>query len=114
MQEGRQRSRILDVAASMALLMCCFLIAPEPGASQEASKAQPSSGEELYRASCVVCHGTRGMGGVGPRLAGNPVLLNDQAFWKVVHEGRHVMPPLKGVVTDQQMTDIRAWLKTLP
>ena len=71
-------------------------------------------GEELYQASCVVCHGSRAEGGVGPKLAGNPVLSNDQAFWKIVHEGRHVMPPLKGVVTDQQLADIRAWLRTLP
>jgi mono/diheme cytochrome c family protein len=70
-------------------------------------------GEELYKASCVVCHGPSGGGGIGPRLAGNPVLSNDQAFWKVVYEGRHVMPPLKGVVSEQQMADIRAWLKTL-
>lgn len=71
-------------------------------------------GEELYNASCVVCHGPRAMGGIGPKLAGNPVISNDEAFWKVVHEGRHVMPPLKGVVTDEQIMDIRAWLKSLP
>ena len=71
-------------------------------------------GEELYKASCVVCHGSRAIGGVGPKLAGNPVLSNDQAFWKVVYEGQHVMPPLKGIVNDKQMADIRAWLKTLP
>lgn len=70
-------------------------------------------GEELYNASCVVCHGLRAIGGIGPRLAGNPVLSNEQAFWKIVYEGRHVMPPLKGVVTEQQMADIWAWLKTL-
>ena len=87
---------------------------------QTANDSEPSSmgnstrGEELYQASCVVCHGSRAMGGIGPRLAGNPVLSNDQAFWKIVHEGRHVMPPLKGVVTDQQLADIRAWLRTLP
>ncbi|HEX6531614.1 MAG TPA: cytochrome c [Nitrospira sp.] len=80
--------------------------------------AQPpgggSRGEELYNASCVVCHGPQGTGGIGPRLRGNPVLSNDQAFWKVVHEGRHIMPPLKGTVSDQQLNDIRAWLRTLP
>lgn len=70
-------------------------------------------GEELYNASCVVCHGQRATGGIGPRLAGNPVLSNEQAFWKIVYEGRHVMPPLKGAVTEQQMADIQAWLKTL-
>jgi len=70
-------------------------------------------GEELYKASCAVCHGPRAIGGVGPRLVGNPVLSNDKAFWKIVHEGRHVMPPLKDAVTEQQMADIQAWLKML-
>ncbi len=70
-------------------------------------------GEELYNASCVVCHGQRATGGIGPRLAGNPVLSNELAFWKTVSEGRHVMPPLKDALTEQQMADIQAWLKTL-
>lgn len=86
------------------------------GTSGTAPAQTPRSdarGEELYQASCVVCHGPQGTGGIGPRLAGNPVLSNDQAFWKVVHGGRHVMPPLKDVVTDQQLAEIRAWLRTL-
>jgi mono/diheme cytochrome c family protein len=70
-----------------------------------------SRGVELYNASCVVCHGPIATGGIGPRLAGNPVLLNEQAFWKAVFEGRHVMPPLKGALTEQQIADIQAWLK---
>jgi len=70
-------------------------------------------GEELYRASCSVCHGVRAAGNIGPRLVGNPILSNDEAFWKIVYEGRHVMPPLKGAVSEQQMADIRAWLQTL-
>ena len=72
-----------------------------------------SRGQGLYDSSCIVCHGPQAAGGIGPRLAGNPVLSNEQAFWKVVYEGRHVMPPLKGSITEQQMADIQAWLKTL-
>jgi len=71
-------------------------------------------GEKLYQASCVVCHGPRATGGIGPRLAGNPVLSNEKIFWTVVYEGQHTMPPLNGVITGQQMADIRAWLLTLP
>jgi mono/diheme cytochrome c family protein len=70
-------------------------------------------GEKLYDASCVVCHGPRATGGIGPRLAGNPVLSKEKTFWTVVYEGQHVMPPLQGAVTEQQMADIRAWLLTL-
>ncbi len=72
-----------------------------------------SRGEGLYNASCIVCHSLQATGGIGPRLAGNPVLSNEQAFWKVVYEGRHVMPPLKDSITEQQMADIQAWLKML-
>ena len=72
-----------------------------------------SRGEKLYQASCVVCHGPRATGGIGPRLAGNPVLSNEKVFWTVVYEGQHVMPPLAGAITGQQMADIRAWLLTL-
>ncbi len=70
-------------------------------------------GEELYNASCVVCHGTGAVGSIGPRLVGNPILSNDKAFWSTVLEGRHMMPPLKDALTEQQIADIQAWLKTL-
>ncbi len=82
-----------------------------PGLKPSSDDSQ--KGEKLYRASCIVCHGPGASGGIGPRLVNNPILSNDRAFWKIVYEGRHVMPPLKGAVTEQQMADIRAWLQTL-
>lgn len=106
------------------VLICCAFFVLLPGASPngEGYLARASGGDQqgakrgeaLYNASCVVCHGAQATGGIGPRLAGNPVLSNEQAFWKVVSEGRHVMPPLKDAVTKRQMADIQAWLKTLP
>lgn len=80
---------------------------------QKPTSGDSNRGEKLYEASCIVCHGPRGTGGIGPRLAGNPVLLKEKTFWTVVYEGQHVMPPLNGVITSQQMADIRAWLLTL-
>ncbi|MDP1948413.1 MAG: cytochrome c [Nitrospirota bacterium] len=106
------------------VLICCAFFVLIPGASPngEGYLARASGedqqgakrGEALYNASCVVCHGAQAIGGIGPRLAGNPVLSNEQGFWKIVSEGRHVMPPLKDAVTKRQMADIQAWLKTLP
>lgn len=104
-------------------LLCCAVLLLHPGAfpTGEGYLARASGdeqqgatrGEALYNASCVVCHGAQATGGIGPRLAGNPVLSNEQVFWKIVFEGRHVMPPLKDAVTKRQMADIQAWLKTL-
>ena len=81
---------------------------------QRPTSGDSNRGKNLYEASCIVCHGPRGTGGIGPRLAGNSVLSKEKIFWTVVYEGQHVMPPLKGAVTEQQMADIRAWLLTLP
>ena len=106
---------ILAVSLGIAGSMADQTIAQAAG--EGAVSAHPVGdsvrGKGLYEASCVVCHGPNGSGGIGPKLAGNVVLGDEQAFWKVVYEGRHVMPPLKGAITGQQMADIRAWLKTL-
>ncbi len=80
---------------------------------QKPTSGDSNRGEKLYEASCIVCHGPRGTGGIGPRLAGNSVLSKEKIFWTVVYEGQHVMPPLKGAVTEQQIADIRAWLLML-
>ena len=71
------------------------------------------SGRILYDASCVVCHGAGATGGIGPRLAGNPILSNDKLFWDRILTGRHMMPPLGDALTPQQISDIHAWLKSL-
>lgn len=83
------------------------------GGAAPVQPGQDTHGEELYNASCVVCHGPGATGGIGPRLAGNPILSDPQAFDKVLAEGRHMMPPLKDLLTGQQLTAIHAWLKTL-
>lgn len=80
---------------------------------QKPGSGDSNRGERLYQASCIVCHGPGATGGIGPRLAGNPVLSKEKIFWTVVYEGQHAMPPLNGVITGQQMADIRAWLLTL-
>lgn len=84
------------------------------GTVSTSSAGNASRGKELYNASCVVCHGKDATGHIGPRLAGNAILANDQIFRKTVHQGRHMMPPLKDALTEEQIADILAWLRTLP
>jgi mono/diheme cytochrome c family protein len=70
-------------------------------------------GEMLHKASCVVCHGPKTAGALGPRLAGNPIFSNDKAFKEIIRQGRHMMLPLLDTLMDQQLADIQAWLQTL-
>lgn len=99
-------------------IMAAWLVAAWPAMADQSGAGGAGSdlrrGQELYNASCVVCHGPAAKGDIGPKLAGHPVLSDDAAFHKILSEGRHIMPPLKGLVTEEQLRDIRAWLRSLP
>jgi mono/diheme cytochrome c family protein len=45
-------------------------------------------------------------------VAGNPILTEEDLFWKTVLYGRGAMPPWEEALSVQQIADIQAWLKT--
>ena len=59
------------------------------------------------------CHGRQAQGGVGPHLGPGPISF--AAFLRYVRHPSASMPPYtEKVVTDQELTDIYAFLKSLP
>jgi mono/diheme cytochrome c family protein len=64
-------------------------------------------GELVFAQTCATCHGEGGEGGgVGPRLVGNDVSI-DQAR-STIENGSGVMPP--NLVTGQDLEDVLAYL----
>ena len=62
---------------------------------------------------CFSCHGYSGEGGPGARLAQDPIPL--QGFVQYVRRPRRTMPPFgSDVVTDKELTDIYAYIKSIP
>ena len=80
----------------------------------KALKGNVKAGEQLYAGQCAICHENPADGVTsGTVLEGNPILYDDQAFWNVVLNGRHDMPSYQMSISNQEVTDILAWLKTL-
>jgi mono/diheme cytochrome c family protein len=87
------------------------------GFTQE--KAPVGSAERGHQAymkyQCYTCHGTVGQGadrGTGPKLAPNPVSY--EGFVRQVRTPRQDMPPYrKQFVSDQELADIYAYLKSI-
>jgi mono/diheme cytochrome c family protein len=73
-----------------------------------------SNGKKIFDSyGCYQCHDHDGHGGVGARLAPNPIPF--AAFSKYVRQPTGEMPPYtKKVVTDQELADIYAYLQSLP
>jgi mono/diheme cytochrome c family protein len=73
------------------------------------------NGKRLFlRDGCWECHGYAGQGGRdGARIAATA--LSAQGFIRYVRRPAGAMPAFtEKVATDQELTDIHAWLKTLP
>lgn len=72
----------------------------------------PSRGAGIFEHNCQACHGAGAVGGMGPRLAKNPILKHEDVFWETVLYGRGPMPAWGSVLTQQDIADLYSWLST--
>jgi mono/diheme cytochrome c family protein len=114
-------SRSALVLTVMALVLASFGTRaqqqkPSSGSAVTAPTGNAENGKKLYKSiGCWQCHGYSGQGGrAGPKLVPNPMPV--AAFTKYVRApGGDEMPPYTSkVVSDAQLADIYAFLKTIP
>jgi ubiquinol-cytochrome c reductase cytochrome c subunit len=98
------------------ILLAVLLAAPVLAAGQAAPPAgNVETGKRIYmKQNCYYCHGTMGQGSRdGARIA-QPV-LNLQGLTRYVRKPTGGMPAFtEKILTDQELTDIYAYLKSLP
>jgi mono/diheme cytochrome c family protein len=90
---------------------------PPASATRAAPAGNVESGKRLYvSAGCELCHNGEGQGGgPGPRLAPNPNMLAFALFLQRVRVPLNAMPPYTTkVLSEQQVADIYAFLRTMP
>ena len=105
----------------MSTLMKAIAVALLAGAGIAAGQAPPSAasienGKKLYaKNGCAECHGLEGQGAPtsGPRIGPNPLPV--AAFIKYVRAPKNQMPPYTAkVMSDQELTEVRAFLAARP
>jgi cytochrome c oxidase subunit 2 len=91
-----------------------------------------AAGQQVYQANCITCHTTDGAQGVGPTwqglygsevpLEGGETVTADDEYIREsildpnakIHQGfAPAMPTFQGVLTDEQITNVIAYIKTL-
>jgi mono/diheme cytochrome c family protein len=97
----------LDVAAVFAQSQ-----KPAPQAGAAPAGNVENGKKSFIQHGCFSCHGFSGEGGPGARLAQNPIPF--QAFVQYVRRPRRSMPPYGTQVSDQELADIFAFLKSMP
>ena len=77
------------------------------------SAANIENGKKAFLAhGCFSCHGYSGEGGRGARLVQSALPFD--AFVQLVRQPRRAMPPFANQVTDQELADIYAYIKSIP
>jgi mono/diheme cytochrome c family protein len=112
---------------TIAVVGCAVLLAStsaRPQSAPQAPAATPAGaegragnaedGRTLYtKYGCYECHGREGQGGVAPRLALTAMPLS--GFVRYSRAPRNQMPPYTAkVVSDQELTDIYAFVRSRP
>ena len=108
------RIRVVVFAAAAVLSAAAFGNAPSFGAA--APQGDPVKGKANFdRVGCWQCHGREGQGGrEGPRIAA-PVPLAYAALAGFVRTTSGDMPPYtEKVLSNQELTDIYAYLQSIP
>src|SRR5437773_5885371 len=106
-------STVVVVAAGLLLAGPANSQAPSP--AQAAPAGNVENGQRLFtKQTCYFCHGTAGQGGRdGARIAAT--ILNVQGFIRYVRQPAGAMPAFtEKILSDRELTDIYAYLKTLP
>src|SRR5205807_1112889 len=81
-------------------------------AEAAAQKAGTSDlGAMTFRGVCATCHGFKGEGFIGPRLAQNPVTGDARALAIVIRNGRNKMPAVGKTWDRAQLDATIAYLK---
>jgi mono/diheme cytochrome c family protein len=97
------------------MLLLVLIAAPVIAAPQTAPAGNAEKGKQLFmKQNCYYCHGTAGQGGRdGARIA--QTSLNLQGVIRYVRKPAGAMPAFtEKILSDQELTDIYAYLKALP
>lgn len=101
------------------LMLAAMLAAPVIAAAQDAkapAKPDLAKGEAKYTAVCAACHGADGNSGIpaNPKLAGQhpQYLVKQLQDFKADKRKSAVMKGFAAVLSDEDMTNISAWLAT--
>ena len=73
-------------------------------------------GGDLYAAHCVACHGASGvivMPGTPSFARSEGLLQPDLTLLATIKAGKNVMPAFQGVLSDRDILDVIAYLRTL-
>ncbi len=81
------------------------------GGAAAAGAGDPAAGQEVFASNCSICHGTDGHGGGGgPDLRTMPKAKTEAGAIEQVTNGGGGMPAFKGVLSEEEIKNVAAYV----
>ena len=121
LSSARNKFGVLRFLFPVAVAAVLFLMSPASRAQQSPTGTAPAgnvqNGKKNFTADgCYECHGLQGQGATqtgGARIG--PPMLSLESFMSYVRHPANQMPPYTSkAISDQDLTDIYAYLKSIP
>lgn len=99
--------------AKLNLFLAFILVALGSGS---AYAADPVKGSRLYATQCASCHGLNGtsmMPGTPSFAKGERMMQPDMILVNSIKAGKNAMPAYRGILSDTDILDVIAFMRTL-
>lgn len=115
------KPRLLQAIALTAGLASVIGVQGLAASEVESTRGNADRGKVVYTRHCAGCHGAKGKGD-GYRMLGNqPADLTSRStkhkseaeLLTTIHEGKPNMPVWKNLLSEQQIVDVLAYVRTL-
>lgn len=94
---------------SFMLLLTLFL-------STASIASDINNGQKIYQSYCVMCHGISGksvMAGAAEFNRGEGLFQSDHSLLERIKSGKNACPAYLGILTEQKIFDVIAYIRTL-
>lgn len=104
----KKRSYLFVLVVLALILASCGGPKSSPSPSEQANREVDAA--QVYKQSCVSCHGVKLEGRMGPALSDVGARLKEEEILAVITQGRNGMPSFGGRLTDKEITALAVWL----
>lgn len=114
---NRRRNNLLFIAATLALTGLTW----SKASSQTEPRENKKTGKAIYEKLCAACHGPQGKGDGYKMLGPDPANLTsptttrktDAELLRTIHKGKPNMPAWKIRLSEQEIEDVLAYIRSL-
>lgn len=105
----------VDMRRKLVSLFRIIVLVVIPCVSQTIFASDVFNGKEVFMRHCVACHGSSGEGsmpGLPNFKEGKTLFKNDSELMAIIRDGRGIMPSFNGLIKDDDIRDVAAYLRT--